>query len=564
MNKSRLAKKALPLAFAVLLSAATVPAVMNVSAEETPQEPQVSFIGDYGTQVGESFQKDGMWYRNFENGYAMYYRLGEENQVCYYANRNISSETMSATLVDKAVYMQPINNRSVDANAWASSGEETADALKAKIISAAETSFEKGFALGVPCSEIKVWDGKIVLDFKLGDGRFSFGGDRYNMSFIVYNPSTEGAYAVVNYSTIWANSTSLGLPCSEIKKDGSFKMNGAHISYAWMQQFDNGIVYTTKDGMVITELSLRYDETAESFAPYAAPSAPKQYGKEIKRTDSADGKHTYISYEKGCITATKNADGYYTYQLHPGRRFAADGTLTFLPLNDLIKKSDIKIDTAVDYGITESELRNAIYAGIEEYYNAGYFIGFLEDKFKPWNDIDAMQFIWGDSTADPFKEEGRKHVAALVLNRNTKALYALRDEALNAWNENYHILGYPLGNSKYYADQGISIQEFDIGIIVIDGVQAYFVSGETPTTFLAGYQKIDVPTHGKDPAKGYIVASDKNQPEAQALAFSVEEQGQGQNTGYIVGGVIGAIVIAAGIATGVTILLKRRNGDEKK
>ena len=73
-----------------------MPAVMNVSAEETPQEPQVSFISDYGTQVGESFQKDGMWYRNFENGYAMYYRLGEETPVCYYANRNISSETMSS------------------------------------------------------------------------------------------------------------------------------------------------------------------------------------------------------------------------------------------------------------------------------------------------------------------------------------------------------------------------------------------------------------------------------------------------------------------------------------
>ena len=54
--------------------------------------------------------------------------------------------------------------------------------------------------------------------------------------------------------------------------------------------------------------------------------------------------------------------------------------------------------------MTVDALRDLVYNEIQRYYDAGFFVGFLEDSFKPWNDIDAQQFIWGDSTADPFKE----------------------------------------------------------------------------------------------------------------------------------------------------------------
>lgn len=518
---------------------------------------QATLTGEYGDKVGSVFTvdgMDGMYCQNFKNGYAQYYLLGGEYVIRYYGNRNIARDG-TVTFVEESVYTAEILTAEIGENAEqaATIRSETGledNALYALFTDAMERAVKAGFGLGVPCSPIKIWNGMIMMDFKLGDGRFSFGGDRYNMSFIVYNPDDGKAYAVSNYAVQWVNDEvfSYGLPVSDIHKDGTFKLNSAEIKYAYMQEFEQGVLYTTKDGMLVAELGVGYDEESDSYIPQVAPTVPEQYG---DRTDMrTEGNYTYINYEKGCVTAERNNEGYYTYTLHPGRNFSDSSTEpTLLPLDELIKKSDLQFDTTVDYGMTEEALRDLVYNEIQRYYGAGFFVGFLEDRFKPWNDIDAQQFIWGDSTADPFKEEGRRYVAALALNRETQELYLLRDEVLNVWQDNYAVLGFPTTNSTYYTEQGISIQEFDTGFIVTDGLQAYAITGESLESFLADFERVEVPTHGRDESSGYI---------AEGSTGNIGSSGGSDNTGLIIGisCAAGAVVIAAAVAA--IILIRRR------
>lgn len=515
---------------------------------------QATLTGEYGARVGSVFTVDGMYCQNFENGYAQYYLLGGEYVIRYYGNRNIAQDG-TVTFVEESVYTAEILTAEIGENAGqaATIRNETGlsdSELRELFVDAMKRAVSSGFGLGVPCSPIKIWNDMIMMDFKLGDGRFSFGGDRYNMSFIVYNPDDGKAYAVSNYAVQWVNGEvfSYGLPVSDIHTDRTFKLNSAEIEYAYMQEFEQGVLYTTKDGMLVAELGVGYDEESDSYIPQVAPTVPEQYG---GRTNvRTEGNYTYINYEKGCVTAERNNEGYYTYTLHPGRNFGASSTEpTLLPLEDLIQKSDLQFDTTVDYGMKVDDLRDLLYSEIQRYYDAGFFVGFLEDRFKPWNDIDAQQFIWGDSTADPFKEEGRRYVAALALNRETEELYLLRDEVLNVWQDNYAVLGFPTTNSTYSAAQGISIQEFDTGFIVTDGLQAYAITGDSLENFLQDFERVQVPTHEQDESKGYI---------AEGSSGNIGSSGGSDNTGLIIGisCAAGAVVIAAAVAA--IILIRRR------
>ena len=515
---------------------------------------QATLTGEYGAKVGSVFTVDDMYCQNFENGYAQYYLLGDEYVIRYYGNRNIARDG-TVSFVEESVYTAEILSAGIGENEGqaetirSETGLEE-PALYALFTDAMDRAVEAGFGLGVPCSPIKIWNGMIMMDFKLGDGRFSFGGDRYNMSFIVYNPDDRKAYAVSNYAVQWVNDEvfSYGLPVSDIHAGGTFKLNSAEIKYAYMQEFEQGVLYTTKDGMLVAELGVGYDEESDSYVPQVAPSVPEQYGDRTKTR--TEGNYTYINYEKGCVTAERTNEGYYTYTLHPGRNFSDSSTEpTLLPLDELIKKSDLQFDTTVDYGMTEEALRDLVYNEIQRYYGAGFFVGFLEDRFKPWNDIDAQQFIWGDSTADPFKEEGRRYVAALALNRETEELYLLRDEVLNVWQDNYAVLGFPTTNSTYDTEQGISVQEFDTGFIVTDGLQAYAITGESLESFLADFERVEVPTHGRDESSGYI---------AEGSTGNIGSSGGSDNTGLIIGisCAAGAVVIAAAVAA--IILIRRR------
>ena len=531
-------------------------AVTGVAYDEDSETfvAQATLTGEYGDKVGSVFTVNGMYCQNFKNGYAQYYLLGDDYVIRYYGNRNIAQDG-TVTFVDSEVYNAEILSADIgesteQAETIRSETGLEDSALYALFTDAMDRAVAAGFGLGVPCSPIKIWNGMIMMDFKLGDGRFSFGGDRYNMSFIVYNPDDGKAYAVSNYAVQWVNDEvfSYGLPVSDIHKDGTFRLNSAEIEYAYMQEFEQGVLYTTKDGMIVAELGVGYDEESDSYIPQVAPTVPEQYG---DRTDMrTEGNYTYINYEKGCVTAERNNEGYYTYTLHPGRNFGdSSNEPTLLPLEDLIQKSDLQFDTTVDYGMTEDALRELLYSEIQRYYDAGFFVGFLEDRFKPWNDIDAQQFIWGDSTADPFKEEGRRYVAALALNRETQELYLLRDEVLNVWQDNYAVLGFPTTNSTYYTEQGISVQEFDTGFIVTDGLQAYAITGDSLENFLQDFERVQVPTHEQDESKGYI---------AEGSTGNIGSSGGSDNTGLIIGisCAVGAVVIAAAVAA--IILIRRR------
>ena len=531
-------------------------AVTGVAYDEDSETfvAQATLTGEYGDKVGSVFTVNGMYCQNFENGYAQYYLLGGDYVIRYYGNRNIAQDG-TVTFVDDEDYNAEILTADIGENAEQAETirSETGlddSALRALFTDAMDRAVAAGFGLGVPCSPIKIWNGMIMMDFKLGDGRFSFGGDRYNMSFIVYNPDDGKAYAVSNYAVQWVNDEvfSYGLPVSDIHKDGTFKLNSAEIEYAYMQEFEQGVLYTTKDGMLVAELGVGYDEESDSYIPQVAPTVPEQYG---DRTDMrTEGNYTYINYEKGCVTAERNNEGYYTYTLHPGRNFGdSSNEPTLLPLEDLIQKSDLQFDTTVDYGMAVEELRDSVYNEIQRYYDAGFFVGFLEDRFKPWNDIDAQQFIWGDSTADPFKEEGRRYVAALALNRETQELYLLRDEVLNVWQDNYAVLGFPTTNSTYYTEQGISVQEFDTGFIVTDGLQAYAITGDSLENFLQDFERVQVPTHEQDESKGYI---------AEGSTGNIGSPEGNGNTGLIIGiSCAAGVVVLAAVVTAI-ILIKRR------
>lgn len=530
-------------------------AVTGVAYDEDSKTfvAQATLTGEYGDKVGSVFTVNGMYCQNFKNGYAQYYLLGDEYVIRYYGNRNIARDG-TVKFVEESVYTAKITDEIGENPEQAETiRNETGlidSELQGLFVDAMKRAVSSGFGLGVPCSPIKIWNGMIMMDFKLGDGRFSFGGDRYNMSFIVYNPGDKKAYAVSNYAVQWVNDEvfSYGLPVSDIHKDGTFNLNSAEIEYAYMQEFEQGVLYTTKDGMLVAELGVGYDEESDSYIPQVAPSVPEQYG---DRTDMrTEGNYTYINYKKGCVTAERNNEGYYTYTLHPGRNFGDSSTEpTLLPLDELIQKSDLRFDESVNYGMTVDALRDLVYNEIQRYYDAGFFVGFLEDRFKPWNDIDAQQFIWGDSTADPFKEEGRRYVAALALNRDTQKLYLLRDEVLNVWQDNYAVLGFPTTNSTYYAEQGISVQEFDTGFIVTDGLQAYAITGDSLENFLQDFERVQVPTHEQDESKGYI---------AEGSTGNIGSSGGSDNIGLIIGisCAVGAVVIAAAVAT--IILIRRR------
>ena len=518
------------------------------------KQATLTLTEEYGDKVGSVFTVDGMYCQNFEYGYAQYYLLGGEYVIRYYGNRNIEQDG-TVKFVDKSVYTAEIPTAGIGENDGqaATIRNETGLSdpdLYALFTDAMERAVEAGFGLGVPCSPIKIWNDMIMMDFKLGDGRFSFGEDRYNMSFIVYNPEDKKAYAVSNYAVQWVNDEvfSYGLPVSDIHTDETFRLNSAVIEYAYMQEFKQGVLYTTKDGMLVAELGVGYDEESDSYIPQAAPSVPEQYG---DRTNTrTEGNYTYINYAKGCVTAERNNEGYYTYTLHPGRNFSGSSTEpTLLPLDELIQKNDLKFDTAADYGMELDALRELLYSEIQRYYNAGFFVGFLEDRFKPWNDIDAQQFIWGDSTADPFKEEGRRYVAALALDGETKKLYLLRDEVLNVWQDNYSVLGFPTANSTYSAEQGISIQEFEMGFIVTDGLQAYAITGDSLENFLQDFERVQVPTHEQDESKGYI---------AEGSTGNIGSPEGNGNTGLIIGiSCAAGVVVLAAVVTAI-ILIRRR------
>ena len=214
---------------------------------------QATLTGEYGDKVGSVFTVNGMYCQNFENGYAQYYLLGGEYVIRYYGNRNIARDG-TVTFVDESIYNAKIRTAEIGENLEqaetirSETGLSDDSALRALFTDAMDQAVKAGFGLGVPCSPIKIWNGMIMMDFKLGDGRFSFGGDRYNMSFIVYNPDDGKAYAVSNYAVQWVNDEvfSYGLPVSDIHKDGTFKLNSAEIEYAYMQEFKQGVLSGTR------------------------------------------------------------------------------------------------------------------------------------------------------------------------------------------------------------------------------------------------------------------------------------------------------------------------------
>ena len=63
----------------------------------------------------------------------------------------------------------------------------------------------------------------------------------------------------------------------------------------------------------------------------------------------------------------------------------------------------------------------------------GFFPGFLESNFQAWNLVSCQQFIYGDSTANPWGGDSRTNVCALIYNEDLGKVFLLKDAFMDRW-----------------------------------------------------------------------------------------------------------------------------------
>lgn len=479
-----------------------------------------TFSNEYGAKVGDIIEISGgeTSYQNFKNGYAKVTQVGGDFDYKYFANRNISAD-LQVTMVDKEFYLADAMSKKVEVDGNDSIGKiipdltpAKAEAVKTEFLSAVERSVTGSqYGIGLCVSNIKYWDNFIVLEFKDGDGKFKHDDSRQKMSIVVYNYQTSKAHVVGNYAHLWGYSTknSIGNPSTDVQKNVTIKISGKDYTYLEFQEFDNGFICTNANGSINVELGYKYNSITKQYEPTAAPAVPSVFGKEIGR--KSVGNNILINYEKASIEAELNLEGTrYNYIKYPGRNFNAENKPVLLPIDKLLKPADIRLDNT-DFGIDKEVLRTLIYEKFTEYYDIGYFLGYLEDIVKPWNDIFAQQFIHGDSSANPFNDS-RTNVCALAYNHNVSStpgvgtVILLADTELEVWNKSFGILYLPKTSRIYYAEKGIYIQEFMSGLIITKGKVSYY-STKSLSKFLASYESNDKPSHNGSEKDGYINSS---------------------------------------------------------
>ncbi len=374
------------------------------------------------------------------------------------------------------------------------------------------------FVPGYRCSRIKMWD-LLVLDLRFGDGTAGFDdvgtGERERMTCLVYNPVQNKVYPVHSaYFLIFKEDgatgrNALGYPESGIKKDAT--IGGAE--YEEIQIFQNGYIYK-KDGNYRVEVGYYYDGTSNAFVAIPAPATPDRYGSELTRA-TADGV-VYINYEKGAVKCVPSANkSKYIYTYYAGRYFDFNANYTvktyeigtLLTYSQLVSKGAMPLDASRNEISFADVIQPKIYAKYAELYEKGFICGFVEEEFKgSWNNVYAQQFVAGDSTSMIFGEE-RPFVSALVYNKNTDAVYLMRDDVIKTWQAHYTVAGSPTSDEYQIEGYDYWFQTFEFGMTIRIGNLIVFTEDYTSPENYIDYVKnnpLDYPTHNNKQSDGYI------------------------------------------------------------
>ncbi len=391
--------------------------------------------------------------------------------------------------------------------------------LVAKFAAAYEELYRSGFVPGYRCSKIKMWS-HLVLDLRFGDGTTGFdetgSGGRERMTCLVYNPDKDAIYPVYGpFFTIWKEDGGTGrntLGCPESKVLYNKAINNT--VYKEVQLFKNGYIYRSDKGNYRAVLGSEYSDGDGGFKAAPTPGVPDRFGAETARKSAGDT--VYINYQKGAIRCDLTFNkSQYRYTFLRGRNFNLESgsfEVSLLPLNELIDLSSLtsegtmptKMGKQVSF---DDVIKPKLISKYTELYNSGFFCGFPEEVFKgAWNNVYAQQFVVGDSSSMIFGED-RPYVSALVYNPKTDTVYLMRDDVIKTWQSVYATAGSPTSDEYQLPGCDAWFQTFDFGMTIRRGNLIVFTEEfKSPEDYVQQMNEnpLKVPTHEKNPEKGYI------------------------------------------------------------
>lgn len=443
--------------------------ILTVGGETSSYFGERNEDGSYGVarpspdQAHAVFYGDVQEYIDYEGGVYVVYQYGYVDAALqsngsysytYYFGRTIDEEGDVTILSADTLMAIPeyINRHIVNSNAASEVAaivpvEEQAAMLDA-FNDAYEAAIERGAVPGWPSNNVYVFNGTIIQNFSHGDGNAN-GGEAY----ILYDPNSGKAYAVIETASIWLSQASTYGTAVSGYGSNTFKVNGTEQTVANSQLFINGWLA----GETFTQAI--YDSENNNYLVIEGRGVPGVYGA-MKSFEEKDGAY-YINYEHG---AAKVEGSKAT--LYPGRNFNASYEA------ELIDELDYHIGLIEDVpiaGENAERIRAELIETYTELFNAGYFPGFADSQgYAIWNDAIGLQFFWGDSRCNPFNTltDARTNVLFMCVSLGATAeeddCYVVRDRMLD-------------GFVKFYAHPIISQSQLGnpTGHMTVDGRFTY-------------------------------------------------------------------------------------------
>lgn len=411
-----------------------------------------------------------------------------------YAGQNYSYESGRTERVTL-----PVENFTTDEHLWENQGVDnealslyralsgnsgaTADEIKDKFKTAYMELLGEGIIPGYRCSWIKVWD-VVCVDYKYSpDSMYGFDGvgsaGRERMYTLVYSGVQKKVYGVGDdFWQAWKEDKvrkALGAPMSNAMENRTI----SGIKFDRIQIFEKGYIYE-KNGELFTEYGISTDNACENFIYPADPAEkPSQYGGETARYETTENgrKVVYINYQKGAVKATESFVklGYF-YDYYPGRNFEESDskyTAKMLSYDKLYSDGDFTCEPVFedvfnggfnDEGDYVKGVKEQLIEKVKSLLNEGFFPGFLESNFQAWNLVSCQQFIYGDSSANPWGGDARTNVCALIYNEDLGEIFLLKDAFMDSWGgerKGYLELGAPAsGEFKLESNANLTFQYF--------------------------------------------------------------------------------------------------------
>lgn len=406
----------------------------------------------------------------------------------------------------------------------------TENDMKADFRAAYMELLEDGIIPGYRCSSIKIWD-ILCVDYKYSpDSDYGFDGvgsaGRERMYTLVYSGVQKRVYGVGDdFWQAWKEDSvrrALGAPISNAMENVTISGQ----TFSRIQIFEQGYIYEGENGALLTEYGVTTDNDYTQFIYEPAPSEkPSQYGSELAQYSATeDGRRVaYINYERGAVKAAEMYTGTgYTYEYFPGRNFVSEnGTYTaqllsfdvLYDISDFTESSDSGIfeDHEDENGNYVAGAKTQIIEKIQSLMAQGFFPGFPEGTFEAWNGVFCQQFIYGDSTAQPWGGDSRTEVCALVWNDSLGQVFLLKDAFMELWagTNAYMQLGAPAGDEFVLEGSSNVIFQYFYGTSLQNNLAfaasvgyneaTYYVSSSasvTPEAYLTAFSELSEPLSG--------------------------------------------------------------------